>query len=75
MPSFEKHHEDGVLRQIEAFKDEMDGFFLRRFVQRRQTADEAPGACKPSDVIVESLVSTVECLARIRPVSNFKAVG
>lgn len=57
---------------LETFKDEMVGVFSSTVCA--ETIDEAPGAYKPSDVIVESLAPTVECLTRIKPVYNFKAV-
>lgn len=58
---------------LETFKDEMEGVFSSTVCA--ETIDEAPGAYKPSDVIVESLAPTLECMKRIKPVYNFKAVG
>ncbi|MEI6638421.1 MAG: RtcB family protein [Chlorobium sp.] len=39
------------------------------------TLDEAPGAYKPMDLILENIRETVDVIEVIKPVYNFKAGG
>ena len=53
------------------FQAQMDGIYTT--TATAETIDEAPGAYKPADEIVELLEPTVDIVERIVPVYNFKA--
>ena len=59
------------LVSLEAFERSMDGIYTTSVNQ--STIDEAPMVYKTLDEIVENIKDTVDVLAIIKPVYNFKA--
>jgi len=60
-----------ALLDLEGFQAQMEGVYTT--TATAETIDEAPGAYKPAQEIVELLEPTVEIVERITPVYNFKA--
>ena len=59
------------LVSLEEFEKAMDGIYTTSVNQ--STIDESPMAYKTLDEIVENIKDTVDVLAIIKPVYNFKA--
>jgi RNA-splicing ligase RtcB len=59
------------LVSLEEFEKSMDGIYTTSVNQ--STIDESPMAYKTLDEIVENIKDTVDVLAIIKPVYNFKA--
>ncbi len=57
--------------QIQDFARQMRGIYTTSVT--KATLDEAPGAYKPMEEIVETIGETVDILDRIKPVYNYKA--
>lgn len=56
---------------LEDFKRQMDGVFTT--TANEDTLDEAPGAYKPAQEIIDALGPTVDIVERLTPAYNFKA--
>lgn len=59
----------------EAFASEMQSAGVYTTTATVETLDEAPGAYKPMDLILEAIKDTVEVKSMVKPVYNFKAGG
>ena len=59
----------------EAFASEMQSAGVYTTTATAETLDEAPGAYKPMDLILEAIKDTVEVKSMVKPVYNFKAGG
>lgn len=60
---------------LAAFKEEMDAAHVWTSCISKDTLDEAPGAYKDVDVIIQAIEPTVEVQEILKPVYNFKAGG
>lgn len=58
---------------MEAYKKSMEGIYSSSI--NMSTLDECPMAYKPKDMIMESIVETVEIIDIAKPIYNFKAGG
>ena len=56
---------------VDEFKAQMDGVYTT--TANEETLDEAPGAYKPAQSIIDALGPTVDVTDRLMPVYNFKA--
>ncbi|MDD4050885.1 MAG: RtcB family protein [candidate division Zixibacteria bacterium] len=56
---------------VEEYRDQMQGIYTTSV--GRETLDEAPGAYKDAQTIIDAIAPSVEIVDRIRPVYNLKA--
>ena len=56
---------------MEKFKESMEGIYSTSVVE--STIDEAPMVYKPIEEIMENIKDTVDVIAILKPVYNFKA--
>lgn len=56
---------------MEEFKESMEGIYSTSVVE--STIDEAPMVYKPIEEIMENIKDTVDVIAILKPVYNFKA--
>lgn len=59
--------------KLDKFKAEMKAAGIYSTSISRHTLDEAPGAYKPKDVILNNISETVEVIKMIKPIYNFKS--
>lgn len=60
---------------VGAFKKEMEDAGVYTTTASAGTLDEAPGAYKDKDLILENIKDTVEVVEMVKPIYNFKAGG
>jgi RNA-splicing ligase RtcB len=56
---------------VEAFRETMEGIYTTSVGS--STLDEAPGAYKDAEGIIENVAESIEILTVVKPVYNFKA--
>jgi RNA-splicing ligase RtcB len=60
---------------VESFKKEMSDAGVYTTTATKDTLDEAPGAYKDKDIILQNIAETVDVIEMIKPIYNFKAGG
>ncbi len=60
---------------VAAFKKEMVDAGIYTTTATKDTLDEAPGAYKDKDIILQNITETVDIVEMIKPIYNFKAGG
>lgn len=60
---------------VEGFSEQMKSAGVFTTTANAETLDEAPGAYKPMDLILENIKETVDVIEFIKPAYNFKAGG
>lgn len=60
---------------VEGFSEQMKNAGVFTTTANVETLDEAPGAYKPMDLILENIKETVDVIEFIKPAYNFKAGG
>jgi RNA-splicing ligase RtcB len=64
-----------LILNVEDFQNEMKTAGVFTTTANKDTLDEAPGAYKPMDLILENIKETVDVVELIKPIYNFKAGG
>ena len=60
---------------VEDFQKEMQDAGVYTTTATKDTLDEAPGAYKDKDIILQNIIETVDIIEMIKPIYNFKAGG